>query len=115
MGLPEDLERLILGKSLDEFLPKIPSLDNTYTTLLNRLNSGYPLRSIGWSADGLSVFSEEDLEAHVHILGSTREGKSKLLELLCRQNIDYEYPCCLIDPSDNGDTCYKVLKYAIKK
>ncbi len=51
----------------------------------------------------------------MHILGATGEGKSKFLELLLRQNIDNGYGCCLIDPSDNGDTCYKVLKYAIKK
>lgn len=51
----------------------------------------------------------------MHILGATGEGKSKLLELLIRHNIDQGYGCCLLDPSDNGDTCYKVLKYAINQ
>lgn len=73
--------------------------------------SNFPIRELG---DG-QLLSEEDRESHVHCLGSPGEGKSKFLELLLRQDIDNGYGACLLDPSDNGDTCYKVLKYAIKK
>ena len=38
-----------------------------------------------------------------------------MLELLLRQNIDKGLGATLLDPSDEGDTMYKVLKYAIRK
>lgn len=77
--------------------------------------SHYPLRNLGWASDGEVLLAEEDRESHIHILGAPGEGKSKLLELLIRQDIDQGYGCCLLDPSDNGDTAYKVLKYCLKK
>jgi len=70
---------------------------------------------LGNNADSTILLTEEDRESHIHVLGSPGEGKSKLLELLLRQDIDNGYGACLLDPSDNGDTAYKVLKYAIKK
>ncbi len=70
---------------------------------------------MGQASDGEVFLTEEDRESHIHILGAPGEGKSKLLELLIRQDIDNGYGCCLLDPSDNGDTAYKVLKYCIKK
>jgi len=76
--------------------------------------SNYPLRELGWGETQVLI-AEEDLESHIHVLGSPGEGKSKFLELLLRQNIDNGYGCCLLDPSDNGDTAMKVLKYAISK
>jgi hypothetical protein len=76
--------------------------------------SRYPLRNLGWASDGEVLLAEEDRESHIHILGAPGEGKSKLLELLVRQDIDRGYGCCLLDPSDNGDTAYKILKYCLK-
>jgi hypothetical protein len=58
--------------------------------------------------------TEEDRENHIHILGSPGEGKSKFLEHLIRQDIQRGYGACLLDPSDNGDTAYKILKYCAK-
>lgn len=70
---------------------------------------------LGWSEDGPEGLSEEQRQAHIHIIGTTREGKSKLLEKLIRHDIDNGYGATLLDPSDNGDTAYNVLKYCISK
>jgi len=70
---------------------------------------------LGTTTDGFLDITEQDRESHLHILGSTGEGKSKFLELLLRQDIDNGYAACLLDPSDNGETAMKVLKYACKQ
>lgn len=50
-------------------------------------------------ASGERVFlSEEDRAEHVHIIGSTGEGKSKLMELMIRQDLLAGRGVCLIDP-----------------
>ncbi|MBI4159898.1 type IV secretion system DNA-binding domain-containing protein [Candidatus Wolfebacteria bacterium] len=40
----------------------------------------------------------EDRRRHIYVVGKTGVGKSKLLELLARQDIAYGYGLCLIDP-----------------
>jgi hypothetical protein len=55
--------------------------------------------------------SEEERESHVHIIGTTGEGKSKLLERLICEDIDRGNGVCFLDPSDRGDTMYKILSY----
>jgi hypothetical protein len=59
--------------------------------------------------------TEEDRSNHMHILGTTREGKSKFLEMLLQGDIDGGFGATLLDPSDNGATCYDVLRYCMKK
>jgi hypothetical protein len=109
------IERLILGGRLKDLI-QVPKAKQITQQLGQELLSEFPVRELGWSEiDGAVQLSEEDRESHVHILGSPGEGKSKFLELLLRQDIDNGYGACLLDPSDNGDTCYKVLKYAIQK
>lgn len=115
MSLESDLDRIILKKSLDDFLPKIQPIDGTIREVQELLTSQYPLIELGWSEDGLFFLTEEDCEGDFHILGAKGEGKSKLIELLLRHRIDNGQGACFLDPSDNGDTMYKVLKYAIKK
>ena len=61
------------------------------------------------------MLSEENRAAHVHILGTTREGKSKFLELLIRHDIDNGYGATLLDPTDNGQTAYNILRYCVEK
>lgn len=63
-----------------------------------------------------ALISEGERESHFHILGSTREGKSKFLEYLIRHDIDRLQSgegvgLCFIDPSDQGDTIRKILAY----
>lgn len=39
-----------------------------------------------------------DLRSHLHGVGLSRTGKSKLIELIARDLITYRIPCCIIDP-----------------
>lgn len=58
-----------------------------------------PLREVGWSeVDGQLTLSEEARAAHIHILGTTREGKSKFLEMLLTQDMG-RFGATLLDPS----------------
>lgn len=50
----------------------------------------------------------------MHILGAPRQGKSKLLELLIRQDLERGFGACLLDPSDNGDTMNRILRWCAK-
>lgn len=60
---------------------------------------------------GEALITEEQREDHCHILGTTREGKSKFLEYMIREDISRGNGLCLLDPSDRGDTVYNVLRY----
>lgn len=51
----------------------------------------------------------EDRRRHLYILGKNGTGKTKLLELLVRQDIAYQYGCCLFDP--NGDLIEDILDF----
>lgn len=115
MDLEKVIDKLILGKSLDEQLGKVPSLDESVQRHYERLVSKYPLRILGTGTDSAPVLTEELRASHIHILGTTREGKSKFLELLIRHDIDNGYGATLLDPSDNGQTAYDVLRYCISK
>ncbi|MCL4400006.1 type IV secretion system DNA-binding domain-containing protein [Patescibacteria group bacterium] len=48
-----------------------------------------------------------DRRRHAYIIGKSGVGKSKLMELLIRQDIEYGYGLCLIDP--HGDTIEDIL------
>ena len=50
----------------------------------------------------------------MHIIGTTGEGKSKFLEWLIRGDIANGNGLCFLDPSDRGDTMYKILSYCAK-
>jgi len=82
--------------------------------------SKYGLLSLGVGQDGECLVSQEERENHFHVIGTTSEGKSKLLEMMICRDIDRirskeKGPgLCLIDPSEDGDTMYKVLGYCEK-
>src|ERR1035438_9196903 len=115
MSLDDSIEKLILGRKLNDFLKPIPTADQTLDRLSQQLLSKHPMRSIGLSETGALDLSEENRASHIHILGSTRQGKSKFLESLIRHDIDNGYGCTLLDPTENGATAYSVLRYCIKK
>lgn len=98
-----------------ESLTRVPTGAQVVERALRETWSQYPLRDLGWASDGEVTLTEEDRESHIHILGAPGEGKSKLLELLIRQDIDRGYGCCFLDPTPYGETAYKVLKYCIKQ
>jgi len=51
----------------------------------------------------------EDRDRHLYIVGKSGVGKSKLLELLIRQDISYGKGVCLLDP--HGDVIEDILDY----
>lgn len=57
--------------------------------------------------------SEEDRSAHIHILGSTGKGKSKLMELMIREDILAGEGLCLIDP--HGYLYKDIVKFCASK
>ncbi len=50
-----------------------------------------------------------DRRRHLYVIGKSGVGKSKLLELLIRQDIGYEYGLCLMDP--HGDVIDAILDF----
>lgn len=59
---------------------------------------------LGNTAEGGRVeLSDDDRARHVHIIGASGGGKSKLLEHLIRQDISRERGLCLVDP--HGTLC----------
>jgi hypothetical protein len=54
-----------------------------------------------------------DRRRHVYIIGKTGVGKSKLLELMLRQDVAYGHGLCLIDP--HGDVINALLDFIPKE
>lgn len=64
--------------------------------------------------NGKPVFiSEDDRKYHMHIIGTTGAGKSKLMEYMIRCDIAQGRGVCLIDP--HGDLYKNILKYLVRK
>lgn len=107
------LYRRLMGRSrkLDLRLPRLPALTEKLRADIG--NPKHPTRLLALTnADQMPVLlSEDDRETHMHLLGSTRQGKSKLMELLIRGDIERGFGACLLDPSDNGDTANNVLRH----
>jgi hypothetical protein len=66
------------------------------------------------STEGEVLIREEERENHMHLIGTTGEGKSRFLELLIRDNIRRGSGACFLDPSDRGETMYNILRYCAK-
>jgi hypothetical protein len=91
-----------------------PKAAQTTQKLIQQAKSNSPLRELGIATDATPIsLAEEFRQAHIHILGTTREGKSRLIESLVRDDINNGYGACVLDPSDNGDTVYHILRYCI--
>ncbi len=109
-GLDRDAFRKLTGRTLDSLKPH-ESLARISSAVRAQLTSDYPVRPIGSTADTFTYMTEEQRASHVHILGTTREGKSKLIELMVRQDIDHGYGATVLDPSDGGQTVKDILRY----
>jgi hypothetical protein len=74
-------------------------------------------RLLGQTSEDNTPFylTEEDRDSHIHILGATRQGKSKLLEMLIRQDVQRGYGACLLDPTGNAETMYNILRWCIQQ
>lgn len=91
-----------------------PTAQQVVQKRLKQLKSKYPLRSLGISQNGAIYLSEEERESHLHILGTTGEGKSRFIEHLIRGDIDQGKGVCLLDPTDRAETAYNILRYCAK-
>lgn len=105
-----DWFRRYTGKAEDEVF-RHPTWRASTERYVTRAKSRHPLISLGWGDGDEVYFSQEDRASHMHILGATQEGKSKLIELLIRDDIKKGYGACLIDPTRGGATAYKILNY----
>ncbi|HKS28734.1 MAG TPA: hypothetical protein VJS44_12985 [Pyrinomonadaceae bacterium] len=76
--------------------------------------SNYPLLIVGQADQRVVRISQEERDSHFHILGTTGEGKSKLIEHLIRGDIKQGNPVFFLDPTDRAETAYSILKYCAK-
>lgn len=74
-----------------------------------------PLRLLGYKSDETALRITEEQRPHIHLIGTTQEGKSKFIERLIRGDIKRGLGCCLIDPTAGGKTVYDVLRYCAYK
>jgi hypothetical protein len=106
-----DLYQRITGRKM-EFDRKRPSFDETIAKFTKSSKTKFPLRFLGRGHKDLYM-TEEEREVNMHIIGGSRQGKSKFIEHNIRKDIDMGFGLCLIDPSDFGATYKAVLDYCI--
>jgi hypothetical protein len=114
-----DYFKALTGKTYDDaFKRKRRPYGQSLDLIWKRGKTNYDLRLLGTGEKEVWI-SEEERSANFHILGEPEQGKSKFLEYHIRKDIDMGNGLCLLDPSDNGDTCKKILAYcaqnAVKK
>ena len=110
MSKERDYFKLLNKKTFDE-ATRIPTLQETVDRQFKQLKSKYPLRPVGVGVNGELYISEEERESHLHILGTTGEGKSRFIEHLIRGDIKQGNGVCLLDPTDRAETAYNILRY----
>lgn len=86
-------------------LPVYQQLDPRDVSFIGRTNYEAPLESKKY----IFGIRRKDRRRHVYIIGKSGTGKSKLLELLARQDIAYGHGLCVIDP--HGDVIEELLKF----
>ena len=84
-------------------LPVYQQVDPRDVSFIGRTNYEAP----GESNQFVFGIRRKDRKRHVYIVGKTGVGKSKLFELLMRQDITYGHGLCLIDP--DGDLVQAML------
>jgi hypothetical protein len=105
----EDWFKFFTGISEEEYF-SFPDTDETLGEVGAQTESRYPLRKI---SDRL-FFSEEQ-RPNIHVIGSSRQGKSFFLEWLMREDIRRNLGCCLLDLSTGGSTAYRLLSYCAER
>jgi hypothetical protein len=100
-----------VSRELRNNRPGLPALTRKLRTDIGSPNQPTRLLAYERKTNLPVLLSEEDRETHTHLIGATRQGKSKLLQLLIQGDIDRGFGCCLLDPSEGGDTANAVLKY----
>ncbi len=109
-----DMQVFILGKTWEE-ATRTPTLEEQQRKMWKMINSAKPLFSLGIGKDGEMWITEEERENHMHILGTTGEGKTKMLERMMRHDIRRGNPFLYLDSSTSGNSAREVLKYCAHK
>jgi len=86
-------------------LPVYQHVDPRGVSFIGRTNYEAPLESKKY----IFGIKRKDRRRHVYMVGKSGVGKSKLLELLVRQDIAYGYGLCFIDP--HGDVIETILDF----
>ena len=86
-------------------LPVYQQIDPREVSFIGRTNYEAPLESKKY----IFGIKRKDRRRHVYMVGKSGVGKSKLLELMARQDIAYGHGLCLIDP--HGDVIEEILKF----
>ena len=86
-------------------LPVYQQADPRDVSFIGRTNYEAP----GESNQFVFGIRRKDRKHHLYIIGKTGVGKSKLFELLMRQDITYGHGMCLIDP--DGDLVQAILDF----
>ncbi len=86
-------------------LPIYQQIDPREVSFIGRTNYEAPLESKKY----IFGLKRRDRRRHLYIVGKSGSGKSKLLELLVRQDIAYGHGLCFIDP--HGDVIEEILKF----
>lgn len=90
-------------------LPVYQHVDPAEVSFIGRTNYEAPLEAKKY----IFGIKRGDRRRHVYIVGKSGTGKSKLLELLIRQDIAYGHGLCLIDP--HGDVVEAILDFVPQK
>ena len=90
-------------------LPVYQQMDPHEVSFIGRTNYEAPLETKKY----IFGIKRLDRRRHLYVIGRSGVGKSKLLELLIRQDLGYGYGCCLIDP--HGDVIDAVLDFIPKE
>lgn len=86
-------------------LPVYQDIEPSKVSFIGRTNYIAPLEEKRF----IFGLKRTDRRRHLYIIGKSGVGKSKLLELLIRQDVAYGHGLCLIDP--HGDTLESILNF----
>lgn len=73
------------------------------------------MAEVGRGVREIALLTSKERESHCHILGTTGEGKSRLIELLIREDIKNKNGVCVLDPTDRAETAYNILRWCAKE
>src|SRR3712207_3709064 len=105
-----DIFQIKTGKKLSDLRKARPKAEQLIRQRLATTKTKYPLRIISHD-----LFFSEEQRPNIHVIGSSRQGKSRFIEWLMREDIDREIGCCLLDPTAGGETAYRMLAYCAEK
>lgn len=108
------LFKQLTGKDLKP-VTRVPTVDESIKQLWKQSKSNQSLRVLGQGTEGLFTLTEEEINFHTHIIGTTQQGKSYFIQHLIREDIDKGIGVCYLDPTGLGKNAKAILKYCAYK